>query len=36
MNEIQKNGPIVAAFAVYEDFYTYKSGTYIRAWNLLS
>ncbi|XKL63622.1 hypothetical protein PGB90_005986 [Kerria lacca] len=28
MNEIYKNGPIVAIFSVFEDFYTYKSGVY--------
>jgi len=26
--EIQKNGPVEAAFSVYEDFLTYKSGVY--------
>lgn len=26
--EIYKNGPVVAAFEVYEDFYNYKSGVY--------
>lgn len=28
MNEIFKNGPVSAAFTVYEDFPTYKSGVY--------
>ncbi|KAI6227786.1 hypothetical protein M3Y99_01218700 [Aphelenchoides fujianensis] len=28
MNEIMTNGPIVAAFDVYEDFYQYSSGIY--------
>jgi len=27
-NEIMRNGPVAAAFTVYEDFYTYKSGVY--------
>lgn len=26
-NEMYKNGPIVTSMAIYEDFYTYKSGT---------
>jgi cathepsin B len=28
MNEIYQNGPIEAAFTVYEDFLAYKSGVY--------
>jgi cathepsin B len=28
MNEIQKKGPVEAAFTVYQDFLTYKSGVY--------
>lgn len=28
MQEIYKNGPVEAAFMVYEDFVTYKSGVY--------
>ena len=28
MEEIQTNGPVEAAFSVYEDFPTYKSGVY--------
>lgn len=27
-NEIYQNGPIIATFTVFEDFYTYKSGVY--------
>jgi cathepsin B len=28
MNEIFTNGPVVATFAVYDDFWTYSSGIY--------
>lgn len=28
MNDIYKNGPVVAAMKVYEDFLHYKSGKY--------
>lgn len=34
MNEIYKNGPVVASFAVYMDFYDYAGGIYKRYSNV--
>ena len=31
MREIQTNGPVVAGFAVYEDFLAYESGIYMHV-----
>ncbi|KIH62431.1 papain family cysteine protease [Ancylostoma duodenale] len=30
--EIYKNGPVVAAFKVYQDFNWYKKGIYVHKW----
>ncbi|EYB96045.1 hypothetical protein Y032_0154g3007 [Ancylostoma ceylanicum] len=32
--EIYKNGPVVAAFKVYEDFSFYKGGIYVHKWGI--
>ena len=32
MDEILKNGPIITAFDVYEDFFSYKSGIYVSSY----
>ncbi|KAF7633978.1 Pept_C1 domain-containing protein [Meloidogyne graminicola] len=33
MNEIAANGPVVAIFQIYSDFYAHKGGVYFRSWN---
>lgn len=36
MNDIYKHGPVVAAFAVYEDFVVYKKGCILFYYNRYS
>ena len=31
MQEIYENGPVVAAFAVYNDFHSYTHGVYVKV-----
>uniref|UniRef100_A0A1I8AYK6 Pept_C1 domain-containing protein n=1 Tax=Meloidogyne hapla TaxID=6305 RepID=A0A1I8AYK6_MELHA len=34
-DELRKNGPVVAIFSVYKDFYSYSDGVYYRVWGEL-